>query len=98
MIRVVLPYHLKNLVQVQKEVELQIEGEATLTAVLDELESIYPILRGTIREQDSKQRRPFLRYFACGQDLSLNAPDALLPDEVVSGKEPFRIVGAMAGG
>jgi len=98
MIRVVLPYHLQILTQVRKEVELGIEGDATLDSVLDALESSYPMLRGTIRDQVTKQRRPFLRFFACGQDLSFDAPDALLPAAVLSGAEPFRIVGAMAGG
>lgn len=98
MIRVVLPYHLQILTQVRKEVELGIEGDATLDSVLDALESSYPMLRGTIRDQVTKQRRPFLRFFACGQDLSFDAPDALLPSAVLSGAEPFRIVGAMAGG
>jgi len=98
MIRVRLPYHLQMLAQVHKEVELRIEGDATLNSVLDTLESSYPMLRGTIRDQVTKQRRPFLRFFACGQDLSFDAPDALLPAAVLSGAEPFRIVGAMAGG
>ena len=98
MIHVVLPYHLQLLAQVGKEVELRIEGDATLDSVLNALESSYPMLRGTIRDQVTKQRRPFLRFFACGQDLSFDAPDALLPAAVLSGAEPFRIVGAMAGG
>ena len=98
MIRVVLPYHLRTLAQVSKEVELHVEGSATLGSVLDELESRYPMLRGTIRDQVTQQRRPFLRFFACGQDLSLEPMDTLLPDEAATGTEPFRIVGAMAGG
>jgi molybdopterin synthase sulfur carrier subunit len=98
MIRVILPYHLQVLTQVRKEVELRIEGDATLDSVLNALESSYPMLRGTIRDQVTKQRRPFLRFFACGLDLSLTAVDALLPEAVLSSEEPFRIVGALAGG
>lgn len=98
MIRVVLPYHLRTLAQISKEVELQIEGPVTLASILNTLESQYPTLRGTIRDHVTQQRRPFLRFFACGQDLSLEPSDALLPEEVTTGTEPFRIVGAMAGG
>jgi hypothetical protein len=98
MIRVVLPYHLRTLAQVGKEVELQVEGSATLGSVLDTLEAQYPMLRGTIRDHVTQQRRPFLRFFACGHDLSLEPLDTLLPDEIAMGREPFRIVGAMAGG
>jgi sulfur-carrier protein len=98
MIRVVLPYHLRTLAQVSKEVELQVEGPTTLGLVLDTLEARYPMLRGTIRDHVTQQRRPFLRFFACGQDISLETLDALLPEEIVMGTEPFRIVGAMAGG
>jgi molybdopterin synthase sulfur carrier subunit len=98
MIRVVLPYHLRTLAQVGKEVELQAEGPTTLGSVLDILESQYPMLRGTIRDHVTLQRRDFLRFFACGQDLSLEPWDVLLPEEIVMGTEPFRIVGAMAGG
>lgn len=98
MIRVILPHHLQKLAQVDKEVLLRMEGEATLNSVLDVLESSYPMLRGTIRDQVTHQRRPFLRFFACGQDLSFDSPDALLPAAVLSGSEPVRIVGAMAGG
>jgi molybdopterin synthase sulfur carrier subunit len=98
MIRVVLPYHLRTLAQVGKEVELQAEGPMTLGSVLDTLETQYPMLRGTIRDHVTKQRRPFLRFFACGQDLSFEPLDALLPEEIAMGTEPFRIVGAMAGG
>ena len=98
MIRVVLPHHLRTLAQVSKEVEIQIEGLATQGAILDALESKYPMLRGTIRNQVTKQRRPFIRFFACGEDLSLESPDVLLPSPIVMGVEPFRIVGAMAGG
>ncbi|MBI4732390.1 MAG: MoaD/ThiS family protein [Chloroflexi bacterium] len=98
MIRVLLPFHLRILAQVSKEVELQVEGPTTLGSVLDTLETRYPMLRGTIRDQVTGQRRPFLRFFACGEDLSLQPLDALLPDAIATGTEPFRIVGAMAGG
>ena len=98
MIRVVLPHHLRTLARVGKEVELQVEGPITLGAVLDALETRYPMLRGTIRDHTTKQRRPFLRFFACGQDLSHEPPDAPLPDAVALGTEPFLVVGAVAGG
>ncbi|MGA7193657.1 MAG: MoaD/ThiS family protein [Anaerolineales bacterium] len=98
MIRVVLPQHLRTLAQVNKEVELQADGVITLGSVLDSLEIQYPMLRGTIRDHITKQRRPFIRFFACGEDWSLESPDFPLPDTVLTGKEPFRIVGAMAGG
>jgi len=98
MIRVVLPYHLKTLAQVNNEVELEIKGPLTLGSLLDALENQYPMLRGTIRDQITRERRPFLRYFACRSDLSLEPLDIALPEAVVQGNEPFRIVGAMAGG
>ena len=98
MIRVVLPHHLRTLAHVGKEVELQVEGPTTLGSVLDALEAQYPMLRGTIRDHDTQQRRPFIRFFACGQDLSHEPPDAPLPDAVALGAEPFRVVGAMADG
>ena len=98
MIRVVLPAHLRTLAQVGGEVRLDVEGRVTPGAVLDALEARYPMLRGTIRDQVTKQRRPFLRFFACEQDLSHEPPDALLPDVVAAGVEPFLVVGAMAGG
>jgi hypothetical protein len=98
MIRVVLPHHLRALASVGKEVEIQAEGPTTLGSVLDALETQYPMLRGTIRDHVTQQRRPFIRFFACGQDLSHQPSDALLPDAVTLGAEPFRIVGAMAGG
>ena len=98
MIRVVIPHHLRTLAGVAQEVEISIEGLATQGAILDALESKYPMLRGTIRDQVTKERRPFIRFFACGEDLSLESPDIPLPDAVVMGTEPFRIVGAMAGG
>jgi sulfur-carrier protein len=99
-IRVVLPAHLRTLARAGNEVEvqLQIDGPATQRAVLDALEARYPMLRGTIRDQTTQQRRPFVRFFACGQDLSHQPPDAPLPDAVATGAEPFRVVGAMAGG
>ena len=98
MIRVTLPHHLQTLAQVGKEVHLEVEGPVTLGAVLDALEARYPVLRGTIRDHVTLQRRPFLRFFTCGQDFSLEPPDTLLPEAVVIGEEPFRVVGAMAGG
>lgn len=98
MIRVVLPEHLRTLARVDNEVELLIESPATLRAVLDALEARYPALRGTIRDHVTYQRRPFVRFFACEQDLSHEPSDILLPEAVVRGEEPFLIVGAMAGG
>ena len=98
MIRVVLPFHLRTLAQVDGEVELDIEGRATQRLVLDALEARYPTLRGTTRDQVTQQRRAFLRFFACGEDLSHESPDTPLPDAVEEGAEPFQIVGAMAGG
>ena len=98
MIRVVIPQHLRTLAQVQKDVELEIYGPVTVRSVLDALEARYPMLRGTIRDHGTLARRPFLRFFACGQDLSLDSPDAPLPDAIASGAEPFYIIGAIAGG
>jgi molybdopterin synthase sulfur carrier subunit len=98
MIRVVLPQHLRTLAHVNGEVQLEVEGRATLRSVLDALEARYPMLCGTIRDHVTQQRRPFLRYFACEEDLSHEPPDSPLPDDVVSGKEPFLIIGAIAGG
>jgi molybdopterin converting factor small subunit len=98
MIRVTLPAHLRALAQVDGEVRLEVEGEATQRSVLDALEARYPVLRGTIRDHVSQQRRPFIRFFACEQDLSHEPPDALLPDAVAMGVEPFFIIGAIAGG
>ena len=98
MIRVALPYHLRNLAHVGNEVELEVAAPVTQRSVLDALEARYPVLRGTIREHDTGQRRPFLRFFACEQDLSLESPDAPLPDAIASGKEPFLVIGAIAGG
>jgi hypothetical protein len=98
MIRVVLPQHLRTLAQVSQEIELNVQGDETIHSVLAALTSQYPMLNGTILDQVSGQRRPFIRFFACGQDLSLEPPETLLPQAVVAGKEPFRIVGAIAGG
>jgi hypothetical protein len=98
MIRVVLPYHLRNLAHVSDEVTLNIDGPITQRTVLDALEAQYPMLRGAIREHDSQQRRAFLRFFACEEDLSHESPDANLPDAVATGKEPFIVIGAIAGG
>jgi len=97
-IRVVLPPHLRTLARVGEELELQIEGPVTQRSVLDALESNYPVLRGTIRGRVTQRRRPFVRFFACEQDLSHELPDAPLPDAVATGTEPFLVVGAMAGG
>jgi hypothetical protein len=98
MIRVVLPYHVRTLAGVGAEVQLAVEGQATLRSVLDALEARYPMLRGTIRDHVTQQRRPLLRFFACGEDLSHEPPDAPLPAAVASGAEPFFIIGAIAGG
>jgi sulfur-carrier protein len=98
MIRVVLPHHLRNLARVGGEVQVEVAGPVTLGAVLDAIETRYPMLRGTIRDHDTLKRRPFVRFFACKEDLSLEPPEALLPDAVASGEEPFLVVGAMAGG
>jgi molybdopterin converting factor small subunit len=98
MIRVVLPAHLKKLAQVDGEVTLCVEGQVTQSSILDALEARYPMLRGTIRDHVTQRRRAFVRFFACGEDLSHELPDALLPEAVASGAEPFRIVGAIAGG
>jgi molybdopterin synthase sulfur carrier subunit len=98
MIRVVLPFHLRNLARVESEVQLEVAPPVTVRSVLDVLEARYPVLRGTMRDHGTLKRRPFIRFFACKEDLSLEPPDTKLPDEVVNGKEPFLIVGAMAGG
>jgi hypothetical protein len=98
MIRVVLPHHLRTLARVGDEVTLDVEGRATLGSVLDALETRYPVLRGTIRDHTTRKRRPYLRFFACEEDLSHEPPDAPLPDKVAAGDEPFLVVGAMAGG
>jgi molybdopterin synthase sulfur carrier subunit len=98
MIRVILPAHLRMLAQVPGEVQLEVEGQATQRSVLDALEARYPMLRGTIRDHVTQQRRPFVRFFACQEDLSHEPPDAPLPDAVATGAEPFLLVGAIAGG
>ena len=98
MIRVILPAHLRNLTQVRGEVALEVTVPVTQRAILDALEALYPQLRGTIRDHTTQERRAFVRFFACKQDLSLDDPDSPLPEVVASGAEPFRIVGAMAGG
>jgi hypothetical protein len=97
-IRVVLPAHLRTLAEVGREVQVEVSGPVTQRAVLDALEAAYPPLRGTLRDHGSDRRRPLVRFYACEEDYSDAEPDALLPEEVVSGKEPFLIIGAMAGG
>jgi sulfur-carrier protein len=98
MIRVILPYHLRNLAHVGEEITLEIDGVITQRTVLDALEARYPMLTGTIRDHVTQQRRPFLRFFACEEDLSHESPDTRLPEAVASGKEPFIVIGAIAGG
>jgi molybdopterin synthase sulfur carrier subunit len=98
MIRVELPAHLRTLARVDREVQLQVEGQVTQRSILDALEARYPVLRGAIRDHVTQQRRPFLRFFACQEDFSHEPPDAPLPDQVASGEEPFLIIGAIAGG
>src|ERR1700733_3048045 len=98
MIRVVLPFHLRNLARAEGEVELDVPAPVTIRAVLEALEARYPNLQGTIRDHGTLKRRPFIRFFACKEDLSLEPPDFRLPEAVVKGEEPFLIVGAMAGG
>jgi hypothetical protein len=97
-IRVVLPYHLRNLAGTGREVELEVEDPPTQRRVLDALEATYPVLRGTVRDPATQRRRPFIRFFACEEDLSHDSPDDPLPQAVVDGAEPFMVVGAMAGG
>lgn len=98
MIRVILPYHLRNLAQTGAEVQLDVQGAVTPRSILDALESRYPMLCGTVRDHVTKERRPLLRFFACDKDFSLDSPDTPLPEAVATGKEPFFIVGAIAGG
>jgi molybdopterin synthase sulfur carrier subunit len=98
MIRVVLPVHLKNLARVEGEVQLEVARPVTICAVLDAIEAKHPALRGTIRDHGTLKRRPFIRFFVCKEDWSLEAADKLLPEEIISGREPFLVVGAMAGG
>jgi molybdopterin converting factor small subunit len=98
MIRVALPAHLRTLAHVDGEVQLAVEGQVTQRSILDALEASYPMLRGTLRDHVTQQRRPFVRFFACEEDLSHEPPDAPLPDAVANGREPFLVVGAIAGG
>jgi sulfur-carrier protein len=98
MIRVQIPYHLRNLAKVDGEVMLEVEGPVTQAAILDALEARFPVLRGTIRDHGKRTRRPWLRFFACKEDLSHEDPDAPLPDAVASGEEPYIVLGAIAGG
>jgi sulfur-carrier protein len=98
MIRVVLPYHLRNLARAESEVQLEVDGSVTLGSVLDALEAHYPVLRGTIRDHATLCRRPFVRFYACKEDLSHEPPETQLPEQVLSGAEPLLIIGAMAGG
>jgi hypothetical protein len=98
MIRVILPFHLRNLAHVGNEITLEVAPPITQRSVLDALEAQYPMLRGAIRDHDTLQRRAFLRFFACQEDLSHESADAVLPDDVISGKEPFMVIGAIAGG
>ena len=98
MIRVTLPHHLRTLARTGPEVSLEVSGPVTQRSVLDALEAQYPVLRGTIRDHTTHQRRAYLRFFACKEDLSHESPDTLLPSEVASGEEPFRVIGAIAGG
>ena len=97
-IRVAMPAHLRTLAGVSGDVTVDVDGEVTRRSILDALEKNYPMLRGTIREHVSGQRRPFLRFFACGEDITHNSPDDPLPQEIVSGREPFYVIGAIAGG
>lgn len=98
MIRIVMPAHLLNLARIGGEIRLELDGEVTQRTVLDALETKYPVLRGTIRDHVTKRRRPFIRFFACERDLSLQSPDERLPEAVADGSEPFLVVGAIAGG
>ena len=98
MVRVVLPHHLRNLAQVGQEIELSVSDPVTVSSILTAIESKYPVLKGTIREHETLKRRPFLRFFACGEDISLDPPDQPLPESIADGKEQFLVVGAIAGG
>lgn len=97
MIRVALPYHLRNLAKVGSEVQVPLTGEVTVQAILDSVEACYPMLVGTIRDHSTKQRRPFVRFYACGIDFSMS-PDTMLPEKILKGEEPFLVIGAIAGG
>jgi molybdopterin synthase sulfur carrier subunit len=98
MIRVELPFHLRKLAGVDREVKLELDGAVTVNSILDALEGRYPVLRGTIRDHVTLKRRPFIRFFACKEDFSLEPPDTVLPEAIASGVEPFLVIGAMAGG
>jgi len=98
MIRVLLPYHLRNLARVDGEVQIEVQDPITIGAVLDGIEARFPVLRGTIRDHGTLKRRPFIRFFACQEDFSLEPPNTKLPDEVANGTEPFLVIGAIAGG
>jgi hypothetical protein len=98
MIRVALPFHLRTLAGVDREVSLEVAGAVTTSAILDALEARYPMLRGTIRDQTTKQRRPMVRFYACNEDLSHDSPETPLPEKIASGAEPFLIIGAISGG
>lgn len=98
MIQVMLPVHLRTLAQVGSEISVNVQGEVTTRSVIDAIEARYPMLRGTIRDYNTQERRPFLRFFACQEDLSHESPDAPLPEAVANGKEPFLVIGAIAGG
>jgi len=98
MIRVILPFHLQNLARTGSEVQIAIEGPATVSSLIDALEIRYPTLKGTVRDYGTQQRRPFLRFFVCGEDWSLESLDSRLPDKIIKGEEPFLIIGAIAGG
>ena len=98
MIRIVLPYHLRNLAKINSEVQLEVSGDITTHTILNALEARYPMLADTIRDHITQERRPYVRYYACGEDLSLEPPDAQLPPQIISGEEPFVILGAIAGG
>ena len=98
MIRVALPTHLRGLANINREIEIEVEGTTTIGEVLDVVEARYPMLRGTIRDHVTKERRPFIRFFACGEDFSNEPPSTSLPEEVITGEKPLRVVGAMAGG
>lgn len=98
MVRITLPHHLQNLAQVSREVQVQVTGPVTLATVLDELEAAYPVLKGTIRDHGTHKRRAFLRFFAAGEDISLDPPTKALPETIATGQEPLMVVGAIAGG
>jgi len=97
-VRVILPYHLRNLAQVGQEITVQVDGAVTIGSILDAIELAYPVIRGTIREHGTLKRRPFLRFFACAEDVSMEGYDFVLPSEIGDGKEPFMVIGAIAGG